>query len=593
MVGNTGELETNGFSVCVGIDRPRSSQGALPVGATVVPIILASDKTKLSQFRGDQVAWPVYMSIGNIAKETRRQVSARATILLGYIPVSKLECFSDETRQVAGYRLFHHCMKQILEPLIAAGRDGTEVVCADGCLRRVHPILAAYVADHPEQCLVTNVKENHCPSGDVSPDARGEPGKCLLRRMDETLELLNQHRRGEDPPEFGKLGLRAVYEPFWKHLPHANIYTCITPDILHQLHKGVFKDHLLKWCSAIIGEEELDRRFKAMADVPGLRHFKKGISHVTQWTGTEHKEMQKIFVALLAGAVDTEVLEVAQAVVDFIYFAQFRHHTTSSLDALERALRTFHEHKGVFIRLGVREHFNIPKIHSMFHYVESIRRKGAADGFNTELSERLHIDFAKHGYRAGNHRDYIAGMTTWLRRQDAVELRSTYLDWLDMLKLQGQVLGPGPDDDEAEDIEVEAEDQRFSLSTSPRLYRIAKRCTSARTTLRGLQDEHGASEFLPVFRSFVNSHIPNSPVLPSEMTTYKTYKQLRVERPWSPYIGGPSQLDRVRASPPVAARGRLAPIPGHFDTVILIENPALYAVRREGSMDGTLDATIG
>ncbi len=66
-------------------------QMKLPMGATIAPIILSSDKTKLSQFRGDKTAWPVYMTIGNIAKETHRQPSTHSTILLGYLPVPKLD----------------------------------------------------------------------------------------------------------------------------------------------------------------------------------------------------------------------------------------------------------------------------------------------------------------------------------------------------------------------------------------------------------------------------------------------------------------------------------------------------------------------
>jgi hypothetical protein len=65
-------------------------QKILPEGATIAPIILASDKTSLSQFRGDKSAWPVYMSIGNIAKAKRRQVSARATVIIRYLPAGKL-----------------------------------------------------------------------------------------------------------------------------------------------------------------------------------------------------------------------------------------------------------------------------------------------------------------------------------------------------------------------------------------------------------------------------------------------------------------------------------------------------------------------
>lgn len=47
------------------------------MGATVAPIILASDKTQLTRFRGDKMAWPVYLTLGNISKEKRREVRVK------------------------------------------------------------------------------------------------------------------------------------------------------------------------------------------------------------------------------------------------------------------------------------------------------------------------------------------------------------------------------------------------------------------------------------------------------------------------------------------------------------------------------------
>ena len=108
--------------------------------------------------------------------------------------------------------------------------------------------------------------------------------------------------------------------------------------------------------------------------------------------------MQRIIMAVLAGVVDTCVLATVRAALNFIYYAQYQSHTDVTLAQMQDALDAFHANKDVFIELGIRNNFNIPKLHSMLHYIESIHALGSLDGFNSEHPEQLHIDYAKSAY---------------------------------------------------------------------------------------------------------------------------------------------------------------------------------------------------
>ena len=55
-------------------------------------------------------------------------------------------------------------------------------------------------------------------------------------------------------------------QPFTSDFPHGNIYQMISPDLLHQLIKGTFKDHLVMWISEYLVIQHGERRAGVILD---------------------------------------------------------------------------------------------------------------------------------------------------------------------------------------------------------------------------------------------------------------------------------------------------------------------------------------
>ncbi|KAH9014404.1 hypothetical protein EDB84DRAFT_1277679 [Lactarius hengduanensis] len=403
-------------------------------GATVVPLILSSDKTQLTLFRG-KAAYPVYLTIGNIPKAVRRKPSRRAQLLIGYIPTTKLEGITNRAaRRRALANLFHTCMRKLLAPVTRYSESGIAMMSGDGIWRRCHPIFAVFVGDHPEQALVTCTYNGRCSKCTVTLDRLGEytsfPPHNYSKAIDTFLladeEVLTFHAACR------KVGLKPIFHPFWESFPLSNIFISITPDILHQLLQGVMK-HLMTWLKNVFGPVAIDARCRSLPPNHHITTFAKGISGLSRVTGLEHKNMCRILLGLIvdhplpSGQAPLRLVRTVRALLDFLYLAQLPSQTTDTLRRLEDSLASFHNNKSIFVDLGIRGHFNIPKVHSLIHYSSSIMLFGTTDNYNTEQTERLHIDFTKEAYRATNRKDEYQQMTTWLERREKVQQRIAFV----------------------------------------------------------------------------------------------------------------------------------------------------------------------
>lgn len=304
----------------------------------------------------------------------------------------------------------------------------------DGVVRRCHPLLAAFVGDYPEQCLVTCTK--HCPMCPTPQDDLGDDSSLPIRFLEPVLEALSTV---DDGPNIysnacKEAGIKPVVHPFWENLPYVHIFQSITPDVLHQLYQGVVK-HVVQWISDTFGSAEIDARCRRLPPNHNIRVFSKGITKLSRVSGKEHADMCKILLGVIVdmrtveGTSAVQVVRAVRAILDFLYIAQFPVQSEETLDLLVSSLTAFHENKDIFEDLGIRDGFNIPKLHSLQHYAESIRNYGAMDNYNTEYTERLHIDLAKDAYKATNFKDEFTQMTLWLERKEKVIRHGAFIDW--------------------------------------------------------------------------------------------------------------------------------------------------------------------
>jgi Plavaka transposase len=400
-------------------------------------VLISSDKTQLTDF-GGKTAYPVYLTIGNIPKEIRRKPSHRAQVLLAYLPCTRLEHVTNKAarrRMVAN--LYHSCLGRILEPLRKAGMDGIQMFRGDGVCHRCHPILSCLPMDYPEQTLTTCVKTGLCPCCPIPRDEIGEGGnQYRVRDLNEVLEALS--KADEDPSNFKKAceeaGIRPVLHPFWERLPYTHIFRSITPDVLHQLYQGVIR-HLVFWLKGCCGNTEIDARCRRLPPNHNTRLFIKGISSLSRVTGKEHAQIASILLGLVigirlpGGRSSLRLIRAVRGLLDFLYLAQYPMHTTDTLRLLRDALKRFHDNKDIFIDLGLRDHFQIPKLHFLDHYLMYIELYGTTDNFNTEYTERLHIDYAKEAWDATNRKDELPQMTRWLERHEKIIRHAKFIKW--------------------------------------------------------------------------------------------------------------------------------------------------------------------
>jgi len=314
---------------------------------------------------------------------------------------------------------------------------------------------------------------------------------------------------------------------------------------------------------------QIDARCRAIPPNHNILLFPKGISILSWVTGHEHKKICSILLGLIVGLPVPDgrdpscVVKSTHALLDFLLIAQYGTHTMASIEGLEDCLAAFHNFKAVFIDLGVRKNFDLPKLHSLGHYASSIQLFGMMDNYNTEQSEHLHIDLAKNAYHATNRKDEYPQMTAWLERREKIERHSAFID----MKQDSQQC--------AQPQRVIGPPRTHTQSLKMALHPSAKAMTFDDLKLR-----YGALKFQDVLAVFI-AQANNPGVRGKTLGKYADDTLIPFRRVPVFHIikftdtrnaNETSIIDSVHAQPEQRdTRGQI--IPSRFDTV-LVENPS-------------------
>ncbi|KAJ7907795.1 hypothetical protein B0H13DRAFT_2332007 [Mycena leptocephala] len=347
------------------------SEDPSTLGAMFIPVVAGSDKTTVSVATGHQEYHPVYQSPGLLTGIARR-AHGQGLLPVAFLPIPKTtkKHRKSENYQRFVRQMYHACLARVFQPL-KAGMTTPEVVrCPDGHFRRAIYELGPYIADYPEQVWLASIVQNWCPKCDAKPN---------------NLDTQDARHRSHEKTDF----LITCFDP--------DIHELLSPDLLHQVIKGTFKDHLVEWVIEYLHATHGEAR--ALEIIADIDHR---VAYHSEWTGDDSKALMKVYLAAIAGHVPGEMVKCIAAFMDFCYLVQQNSITSDALDDIQEVLDHFHTHRDIFIQTGVRVNISLLRQHALVHYPRSIRLFASPNGLCSSITESKHIKAVKEPWRCSN-----------------------------------------------------------------------------------------------------------------------------------------------------------------------------------------------
>ncbi|KAF9470984.1 hypothetical protein BDN70DRAFT_909445 [Pholiota conissans] len=331
----------------------------------LVTAVCGSDKTTVSVATGHQEYHPVYQSPGNLTNTAHRG-HGNSVLPVAFLPIPKTSKHKSKHPEFQRFarQLYHTCLAIVFAPL---------------------PIysLGPYIADYSEQVWLAGILQGWCPKCEGWPECLDHNYKDTRQHRHERTDVIIQSFNLGTIREH--YGLRTDVVPFTHGFPRADIHELLSPDLLHQLIKGTFKDHLVTWVNEFLHIKH------AVPLYAGLRRFSDG-QNFEQWTGDDSKALMKVYILAIAGHVPSEVVQCIATFTEICYILRRNAITSPALAKAEALIDQFHALRQIFIAEGVRKSISLPRQHSLLHYPPSIALFSSPNGLCSSITESKHIE---------------------------------------------------------------------------------------------------------------------------------------------------------------------------------------------------------
>ncbi|KAH8995619.1 hypothetical protein EDB92DRAFT_1968768 [Lactarius akahatsu] len=340
-----------------------SMQSQLLDGATLLGVVLSSDKMNISAMTGGHMAHPLLMSLANLLMDFRMKGTNHAFLLLALLPIPN--SFTMTQKPVASWRIAWST--NVAEAVVLASVGG----------KTSHVMMASHKQfgdpfQHEPQTASTTLAQLHTLEAKVNPWHL----KVYIK-------------------EAKKFRLNGVHQPFWRDWPLSEPSKFLTPEPLHHWHK-MFWDHNAKWLLTVL-RGRIQRYLMAVI--------------------TDADAVPNDFLIAVCLLMDFQYLAQAPEISeqDCISIDNalqgFHDHKSSIISAGAQTGKSKKKKK-------VIDNWYIPKLKLMQSVSSSIRESRVAIQWTADTTERCHVTKIKVPSRSSKKLGYESQICRYLDRKE-------------------------------------------------------------------------------------------------------------------------------------------------------------------------------